>query len=422
MNCSPIGRRPVKGPTFNELNKWLSDLHCDSALEIRIKFRAFKASNCFQAGRDTCSSHFWYRQIRIVFNLDNSTAISGRVNYAAATTTSAEALDKNLHQEFYSVVLYSGVQYRTYVYILTLSQTWFYFSAQQQREHSDPLWLRATVVVVVILDFLHQLFTSHWMYDYCVTNFGNSAALDVLPCQLNQERREWHIQRGATFLVVLTALRLNQNISFYVWRVWKLSNNVIIAGAIWSLSLAQFGAFLYYVARVFGVPNASDLSLVLGNYAILVNAIGATCDIVIACAMVFYLRQSRTSIKRTNHLLRSITIFTVTTGIVSRFPPIPSVCAIMVLSMAAAYPGTNIELTFYFMLTRRTLIVYANSFLATLNVRDHLRELGHGGIITTSNFVQTRTTATVHRTVSHEMDDFPRQKGTQNILNISHVR
>ncbi|GAW03480.1 hypothetical protein LENED_005208 [Lentinula edodes] len=257
------------------------------------------------------------------------------------------------------------------VYV-TLSQTWFYFSAQQQREHSDPLWLKATVVAVVILDFLHQLFTSHWS---------------------------------------------------------ELSNNVIIAGAIWSLSLAQFGelapsvsdyevkdkckltskfkfegAFLYYVARVFGVPNASDLSLVLGNYAILVNAIGATCDIVIACAMVFYLRQSRTSIKRTNHLLRSITVFTVTTGIVS------SVCAIMVLSMAAAYPGTNIELTFYFMLTR----LYANSFLATLNVRDHLRELGHGGIITTSNFVQTRTTAAVHRTVSHEMDDFPRQKGTQN--------
>ncbi|KAH7878519.1 uncharacterized protein C8R40DRAFT_770009 [Lentinula edodes] len=276
------------------------------------------------------------------------------------------------------------------VYV-TLSQTWFYFSAQQQREHSDPLWLRATVVVVVILDFLHQLFTSHWMYDYCVTNFGNSAALDVLP---------WSYYGMAYPTGVVTVIVQ----SFYVWRVWKLSNNVIIAGAIWSLSLAQFGAFLYYVARVFGVPNASDLSLVLGNYAILVNAIGATCDIVIACAMVFYLRQSRTSIKRTNHLLRSITIFTVTTGIVS------SVCAIMVLSMAAAYPGTNIELTFYFMLTR----LYANSFLATLNVRDHLRELGHGGIITTSNFVQTRTTAAVHRTVSHEMDDFPRQKGTQN--------
>ncbi|KAJ4470677.1 hypothetical protein C8J55DRAFT_183497 [Lentinula edodes] len=229
------------------------------------------------------------------------------------------------------------------------------------------------------------------MYDYCVTNFGNSAALDVLP---------WSYYGMAYPTGVVTVIVQ----SFYVWRVWKLSNNVIIAGAIWSLSLAQFGAFLYYVARVFGVPNASDLSLVLGNYAILVNAIGATCDIVIACAMVFYLRQSRTSIKKTNHLLRSITIFTVTTGIVS------SVCAIMVLSMAAAYPGTNIELTFYFMLTR----LYANSFLATLNVRDHLRELGHGGIITTSNFVQTRTTATVHRTVSHEMDDFPRQKGTQN--------
>lgn len=69
----------------------------------------------------------------------------------------------------------------------------------------------------------------------------------------------------------------------------------------------------------------NDLSsfMINKNYAILVNAIGATCDIVIACAMVFYLRQSRTSIKRyefhlyyptewltvssrTNHLLRSI--------------------------------------------------------------------------------------------------------------------
>ncbi|KAJ4473175.1 hypothetical protein J3R30DRAFT_3515359 [Lentinula aciculospora] len=279
---------------------------------------------------------------------------------------------------------------------VTYSQAWFYFSTQSQREKSDPLWLKTTVVVVVVLDLLHQLFTSHWMYDYCVTNFGNSAALDALPWSYYGMA----YPTGAVTVIVQ---------SFYVWRVWKLSNNVIIAGAIWSVSLAQLGTFLYYVARVFGVPNASDLSLVLGHYAILVNALGAACDITIACAMVFFLRQSRTSIKRTNHLLRSITIFTVTTGIVS------SVCAIMVLSMAGAYPGTNIELTFYFMLTR----LYANSFLATLNVRDHLRELSHttGGIITTSNFVQTRTAAgaAAHRSVfSHEMDDFPRQKGTEN--------
>ncbi|KAJ4000676.1 hypothetical protein F5050DRAFT_1729097 [Lentinula boryana] len=270
---------------------------------------------------------------------------------------------------------------------VTYSQTWFYFSSQQQRQSPDPLWLKATVVVVVVLDLLHQLFTSHWMYDYCVTNFGNNAALDVLPWSYYGMA----YPTGAVTVIVQ---------SFYVWRVWKLSQSFIIAGAIWSVSLAQLGTFLYYVARVFHVPNATDLSLVLGNYAILVNALGAACDIFIACAMVFYLRQSRTSIKRTNHMLRSITVFTVTTGIVS------SVCAIMVLSMAGGYPGTNIELTFYFMLTR----LYANSFLATLNVRDHLRELGHtgGGIITTSNFVQTRTTAGA--THSHEMDDFPRQK------------
>ncbi|KAJ3760873.1 hypothetical protein EV360DRAFT_80756 [Lentinula raphanica] len=323
---------------------------------------------------------------------------------------------------------------------VTYSQTWFYFSAQQQRTNPDPLWLKTMVVAVVVLDLLHQLFTSHWMYDYCVTNFGNSAALNVLPCHevsntnalFSGATMEWHIQRDC-------------NSSEFLCVASVEAKSAVIAGAIWSVSLAQFGkvritvspetfadtkinfslkghSFVSssqwlqkqelisatdYVARVFHVPNATDLSLVLGNYAILVNALGAACDIFIACAMVFYLRQSQTSIKRTNHMLRSITVFTVTTGIVSR----QVVCAIMVLSMAGAYPGTNIELTFYFMLTR----LYANSFLATLNVRDHMRELSNvtGGIITTSNFVHTRTTAgaDVH---SHELDDFPRQKGTQN--------
>ncbi|KAE9396729.1 hypothetical protein BT96DRAFT_1021236 [Gymnopus androsaceus JB14] len=285
--------------------------------------------------------------------------------------------------------LFIGLIFSAILNGVTLSQTWFYFSSQT-RERSDPLWLRSMVVVIVILDVLHQLFISIWMYDYCVTNFGVSSALDVLP---------WSYYGMAYPTGAVTVIIQ----SFYVWRVWKLSKSFIIAGAIWAVSLAQFGTFLFYVAKVFTVPLASELSETLGPYAILVNALGASCDILIAVAMVYYLQQSRTSIKRTNHMLRSITIFTVTTGIVS------SVCAIMVLSMAGAFPGTNIELTFYFMLTR----LYANSFLATLNVRDHLRENAHtsggGGIITTSNFVQPRTGPSVQRS-SHELDDFPRSK------------
>ncbi|KAF9077354.1 hypothetical protein BDP27DRAFT_1509831 [Rhodocollybia butyracea] len=273
---------------------------------------------------------------------------------------------------------------------VTYSQTWFYFSSQN-REKPDELWLKLLVVVVVLLDLAHQVFTTHWLiqvYNYCVTNWGIVAGLDVLP---------WSYY-GMAYPTGLVTVIIQ---SFFVWRVWKLSRNLVVTLSIWVISLAQFGTFLFYVARVFEIPNAEQLSLKLGGYAILVNALGVACDITIAVAMVFYLRQARTSIKRTNHLLRSITIFTVTTGIVS------SVCAIMVLSMAGAYSGTNIELTFYFMLTR----LYSNSFLATLNVRDRLRErVASDGIITTSNFLN-RTAAAVPVS-SHELDNFPRQKGS----------
>ncbi|KAJ3756315.1 hypothetical protein EV360DRAFT_85072 [Lentinula raphanica] len=279
---------------------------------------------------------------------------------------------------------------------VTYSQAWFYFSAQN-REHADPLWLKATasiqtrVVVVVFIDLLHQLFTSQWIYYYCVTNFANEAALNTIPWSYYG----MGVPMGVNTIIVQT---------FYIWRVWKLSKNLILPAALWSVCLAQFGLLIYYVYRVSGLTSAAEFSTVLGPYAIATNGTGTAADILIAIAMVYLLQQARTSIKRTNNVLRTVTIFTVTTGTLT------GLCAIFVLATAAAYPGTNIEVLFYFILAR----LYSNSFLATLNVRDHMRNRGHsGGVITTSDFqVHPRTnhSAAQLTTTSHEMDNFPRQK------------
>ncbi|KAJ3991484.1 hypothetical protein F5050DRAFT_1812489 [Lentinula boryana] len=320
---------------------------------------------------------------------------------------------------------------------VTYSQAWFYFSAQS-REHSDPQWLKLTVVTVVSIDLLHQLFTSQWLYYYCVTNFANEAALNTIP---------WSYYVSRAFPGQLThtygsnsslpgdgrpddrSAKFNQGINtiivqtFYIWRVWKLSKSLILPGVLWSVCLAQFGLLLCellafdnaviesseyeripdYVYRVSGLTSAAEFSTVMGPYAIATNGTGTAADILIAAAMVYLLQQARSSIKRTNNVLRSVTIFTVTTGILT------SVCAIFVLAMAAAYPGTNIEVTFYFILAR----LYSNSFLATLNVRDHMRDRSHsGGVITTSDFqVHPRTNhSAVLTTASHELENFPRQK------------
>ncbi|KAJ4483029.1 hypothetical protein C8J55DRAFT_488548 [Lentinula edodes] len=294
--------------------------------------------------------------------------------------------------------------------IVTFSQTWFYFSAQT-RDRSDPIWLKLTVMTVVFLDLMHQLFTSQWksqVYYYCVTNFSNAAALNTIPWSYYGMA----MPMGLNTIIVQT---------FYVWRVWKLSKHLILPGILWSVCLTQFGLLLYYVYRVSGLTSAAEFSTVMGPYAIATNGTGTAADIFIAAAMVYLLQQARTSIKRyehdelmsdmddqaslrTNNVLRAVTIFSVTTGIVT------GVCAIFVLSMASAYPGTNIEVTFYFILAR----LYANSFLATLNVRDHMRDRSHsGGVITTSDFQvhpRTNNSAMQLTNASHELDDFPRQK------------
>ncbi|KAH7873699.1 uncharacterized protein C8R40DRAFT_1113044 [Lentinula edodes] len=273
---------------------------------------------------------------------------------------------------------------------VTFSQTWFYFSAQT-RDRSDPIWLKLTVMTVVFLDLMHQLFTSQWIYYYCVTNFSNAAALNTIPWSYYGMA----MPMGLNTIIVQT---------FYVWRVWKLSKHLILPGILWSVCLTQFGLLLYYVYRVSGLTSAAEFSTVMGPYAIATNGTGTAADIFIAAAMVHLLQQARTSIKRTNNVLRAVTIFSVTTGIVT------GVCAIFVLSMASAYPGTNIEVTFYFILAR----LYANSFLATLNVRDHMRDRSHsGGVITTSDFQvhpRTNNSAMQLTNASHELDNFPRQK------------
>ncbi|KAL1690609.1 hypothetical protein GGG16DRAFT_92226 [Schizophyllum commune] len=217
-------------------------------------------------------------------------------------------------------------------FIVTCSQTYFYFGSTS-RQNKDSTLLSSIVAGIVVLDMFHQIAISSW------------------PC-LSRDR-------------------------FYVWRIWQLSGkNWILAGFIEACSVAQAGAL------VVTTENIVLLIYMHQKYVVLVNGLGAGTDILITLCMMALLKQSRTAIKRTNRIIRTIMILSVTTGMASTF------CAIMVLSMAVAFPGRQIMMAFYFMLTK----VYTNSLLGTLNVRDHLREASERAKwISTASFMFTRT-------------------------------
>ncbi|KAI5892202.1 uncharacterized protein SCHCODRAFT_02625558 [Schizophyllum commune H4-8] len=273
-------------------------------------------------------------------------------------------LDSTLGASFIGMVIAAAL------FGITCSQTYFYFGSTS-RQNKDSTLLSSIVAGIVLADCFHQIAITSWLYNYCVTEFGNLTALSNLP---------W----GFYGMVIPTLLVTFTVQGFYVWRIWQLSGkNWILAGFIEACSVAQAGSLIYYITASFvTVVSAEELTIQLQKYVVLVNGLGAGTDILITLCMMALLKQSRTAIKRTNRIIRTIMILSVTTGMASTF------CAIMVLSMAVAFPGKQIMMAFYFMLTK----VYTNSLLGTLNVRDHLREASERAKwISTASFMFTRT-------------------------------
>ncbi|KAL1682839.1 hypothetical protein EV122DRAFT_258726 [Schizophyllum commune] len=216
-------------------------------------------------------------------------------------------------------------------FIVTCSQTYFYFGSTS-RQNKDSTLLSSIVAGIVLLDCFHQIAITSWLS----------------------------------------------------------GKNWVLAGFIEACSVAQAGFRICHqtcgtvdrVMPVFLIETTYDLDANTRpqKYVVLVNGLGAGTDILITLCMMALLKQSRTAIKRTNRIIRTIVCsFSVTTM---------EFCAIMVLSMAVAFPGKQIMMAFYFMLTK----VYTNSLLGTLNVRDHLREASERAKwISTASFMFTRT-------------------------------
>lgn len=95
----------------------------------------------------------------------------------------------------------------------------------------------------------------------------------------------------------------------------------------------------------------------------LVNALGAVVDVLIAASLCTLLQRSRTGFKKSDSMISKLMLFTVNTGLLT------SIFAVLSLATFLAYPNTLIYVTFFFCLGR----LYSNSLLASLNCRRIIR-------------------------------------------------
>jgi len=149
-------------------------------------------------------------------------------------------------------------------------------------------------------------------------------------------------------------------------RVWRLSgNNAPLTAVVGALVLAGFGCSVAFTAESMKLQTWAELRELKG-LSMAVNLLGVVADVLIASALFYFLRRSRTGFKKSDTMISRLIMFTVSTGFLT------SICAIASLVSILVWGRTLIYVAFYFSLGR----LYSNSVLATLNARRSIRGLG----------------------------------------------
>lgn len=158
------------------------------------------------------------------------------------------------------------------------------------------------------------------------------------------------------------------------------SRSLILNGIILALVLAQFIMQIVYFGIDLG-NSQYDLRDLL-NLSRAINSTTAAADCMIAGALVWLLRRSRTGFRRSDTVINRLVLFVIGTGLLT------AISAILTLAMTLAYPDRFYYMLFFLNITRRkpvsslphvftyhtylSLSVYVNSLLAMLNYRKTL--------------------------------------------------
>jgi len=145
-------------------------------------------------------------------------------------------------------------------------------------------------------------------------------------------------------------------------RVQIMSRTTILPVIIVTLAFGYFSLGIYFTIRVFLTVGPSEVAKLLWTIAAAFGC--ASCaDVIIAAALCYYLHKSRTGFARTDSLITTLIVYTLTTGLLTALLAVIHVILFATTQKALVWVGV------FWVLGR----CYINSLLAALNVRGHLR-------------------------------------------------
>ncbi|KAL0959241.1 hypothetical protein HGRIS_014514 [Hohenbuehelia grisea] len=307
---------------------------------------------------------------------------------AAAAAAAQAAMQAALAAQKYDTTLGSlliGGLLALALWGITCVQTFNYFS----RGSNDQPRFRVLIGILWCFDTFDAALNAHVLYYYMVTHYAKPLAVIGAPA--------WSI----IVHVLMTSIIDFIIRSLFCRRVYRLSGNWILTGWIIAISLLDFIAGIVITAQAFQIKSFLELNK-LSTMFYINFAAGTVSDASVAFALCYYLYKSRTGFTRTDSLIRVLMLYIINTGLVVALD------ATLGMVMYIAMPDNFIFLAFYLLLSK----LYLNSYLASLNAREGLREKAdetpvsiHLSRITANSHMRydpERTTAVAEKRLSND--------------------
>ncbi|KIK80895.1 hypothetical protein PAXRUDRAFT_833247 [Paxillus rubicundulus Ve08.2h10] len=235
-----------------------------------------------------------------------------------------------------------GTLATAFLYGIFCMQTFHY--ARNYTE--DRLFLKWVVAFLWILETVHLAFSIHFIEYYLIMNFDNPPAL---------EYSIWSL--GATFLVGYLGVWI-VNLCF-VWRIWKLSRQN--GTCIFLIILTTIRTAIDLANCVFSFIHTSIPEFLSMSFPTMLAGwvLAAIADSLIAIVLCYHLRKCRSGMRRTEHIINRLLLYTINTGALA------ALFAIITMILYLALAGSLVFCGFDQIQSK----LYGISLLASLNSR-----------------------------------------------------
>ncbi|KII89819.1 hypothetical protein PLICRDRAFT_174649 [Plicaturopsis crispa FD-325 SS-3] len=198
-------------------------------------------------------------------------------------------------------VLEIGLVISTYMFGLSTVQTVVYLCHASR----DSMALKASVLIIWILEVLHIACFAHGTYTFTITDYGDPARLAGVPPTI--------------FLSFLFSGLVGPVVQcIYAKRIRGFAGNYVVAALSWALSLLEAMGIVGLTVTSIRSATLAQLEREYSWLYIATIAVGAGNDLAIAVILCWYFKKQRKSaLKRTARLIDMLILWTLNNGLLT---------------------------------------------------------------------------------------------------------